>query len=63
MTPSREKTALMVIDMQNGFCSDDGSINRIGMPAARLRPVVTPCARLVGLAREVGVPVIYTRYM
>ncbi len=63
MQPSREHTALMVIDMQNGFCSDDGSINQIGLPAARLRPAIAPCARLIHLAREAGVPVIYTRYM
>jgi ureidoacrylate peracid hydrolase len=63
MTPSTEHAALMVIDMQNGFCSDDGSVNRIGLPAARLRPAIAPCARLIGLAREAGIPVIYTRYM
>ncbi len=63
MTPSTKHTALMVIDMQNGFCSDEGSINRIGLPAARLRPAITPCARLIGMAREASVPVIYTRYM
>ncbi len=56
-------TALLVIDMQNGFCSDDGSVNRIGLPAERLRAVIKPCARLVQAAQAVGVPVIYTRFV
>ncbi len=58
-----QATALLVIDMQNGFCSDDGSVNRIGLPAERLRSVIEPCVRLVQAAQAVGVPVIYTRFV
>jgi len=63
MNPTRDNTALMVIDMQNGFCSDDGSVNAIGLPAARLRTAVPGCERLVAAARKAKLPVIYTRYM
>ncbi len=63
MNFSAKATALLVIDMQNGFCSDDGSVNRIGLPAVRLRSVVEPCVRLVQAAQAAGVPVIYTRYV
>ncbi len=63
MNPTREKTALMVIDMQNGFCSEEGSVNAIGLPAARLQPAVAPCERLVAAARKANIPIIYTRYM
>ena len=63
MHPSVDDTALLVVDMQNGFCHDDGSINRLGLPAARLRTAIEPCARLVAAARTVGVPVLFTRYV
>lgn len=59
----RDETALVVVDMQNGFCHADGSVDAIGLPAARLRPAVEPCARLVTAARTAGVPVIFTRYV
>jgi ureidoacrylate peracid hydrolase len=58
-----QATALLVIDMQNGFCSDEGSVNRIGLPAERLRSVIEPCVRLTRAAQAAGVPVIYTRFV
>jgi ureidoacrylate peracid hydrolase len=63
MQLGRELTALMVVDMQNGFCHDDGSVNKVGLPAARLQPAIEPCARLIAAARLAGIPVIYTRYV
>ena len=63
MRPSLDKTALIVIDMQNGFCSEQGSINAIGLPASRLRASIAPCARLISSARHAQLPVFYTRYM
>lgn len=58
-----EATALVVVDMQNGFCHADGSVDRIGLPAAALEPAIAPCTRLVAAARAAGVPIIYTRYV
>ena len=63
MLLTKKKTVLLVIDMQNGFCSDEGSVNAIGLPAARLQPAIAPCRRLVSAAREAAVPIIYTRYV
>lgn len=63
MKPDKTNTALLVIDMQNGFCHERGSINGIGLPAARLAPAIEPCARLVAAARKARVPVVYTRYL
>ena len=63
MHPSVDDTALLVVDMQNGFCHDDGAINRMGLPAARLRDAIEPCARLVAAARAARVPVLFTRYV
>ena len=61
--PTSGRWALLVVDMQNGFCHDDGSINRMGLPAARLRGAIEPCVRLVAAARSAGVPVLFARYV
>ncbi len=51
-----EQTAVVVVDMQNGFCHPDGSLHAPGSEAA-----VEPCARLVDRAREAGASVVFTR--
>ena len=58
----RINVALLVIDMQNGFCSDNGSVNAVGLPAKRLQPAISPCVKLVAAARDAEVPIIFTRY-
>ena len=51
-----ERTAVVVVDMQNGFCHPDGSLYA---PASER--VVEPIAELVEEAREAGAAVLYTR--
>jgi nicotinamidase-related amidase len=51
-----DSTALLVVDMQNGFCAPDGSLYAPGSEA-----VIQPVAELVERAREAGVQVVYTR--
>lgn len=63
MELTAENTALLVVDMQNGFCHDDGSVNQIGLPAARLQTAIEPCRRLIAAARRANIPIIYTRYV
>lgn len=63
MQLTRDAAALLVVDMQNGFCHDDGSIARIGFDIAMLKASVAPCARLLAAARAARVPVIHTRYI
>jgi nicotinamidase-related amidase len=48
--------ALVVVDMQNGFCRPDGSLYAPGSEAA-----IDPVAALVDRARDAGVQVVYTR--
>jgi nicotinamidase-related amidase len=52
--PSR--TALVVVDMQNGFCHPDGSLYAPGSEDA-----IEPVADLVDRAHDAGVQVVYTR--
>lgn len=63
MDVPKERTALLVIDMQNGFLDEKGSMARIGMPYDALVPARAGCERLVAAARAAGVPVIFTRYV
>ena len=51
-----ETTAVVVVDMQNGFCHPDGSLYA---PASE--EVIEPCVELVRRAREAGAPVVYTQ--
>jgi len=51
-----ESTAVVIVDMQNGFCHPDGSLYAPGSEAA-----IEPCVELVDRAREAGASVVYTR--
>jgi len=50
------RTAVVVVDMQNGFCHPEGSLYAPGSEAA-----IEPCAELVADAREAGASVVFTR--
>ncbi|MFB6090272.1 MAG: cysteine hydrolase family protein [Halobellus sp.] len=51
-----ERTAVVVVDMQNGFCHPDGSLYAPGSEAA-----IDDVAALVADARDAGAQVVYTR--
>jgi len=51
-----EDTAVVVVDMQNGFCHPDGSL--YAPPSGE---VIEPIAELVDRARAAGVQVVFTR--
>ncbi len=63
MALSRDRTALVVVDMQNSFCADDGGCGKVGLPIQNLQSAIEPCVKLVAAARAAGIPIIYTRYM
>ena len=49
-------TAVVIVDVQNGFCHPDGSLYAPGSEEA-----IEPCATLVEKAREAGASVVFTR--
>ncbi|MFC7239470.1 cysteine hydrolase family protein [Saliphagus sp. GCM10025317] len=49
-------TAVVVVDMQNGFCHPDGALYAPGSES-----VIEPIATLVERAREAGSRIVYTR--
>ena len=55
-------SALIIVDMQNGFCHEDGFMNKIGLDWTTSRDAVGPVDRLAKAARAAGMPVFYTRY-
>ncbi|MCH8111093.1 MAG: cysteine hydrolase [Proteobacteria bacterium] len=59
-----DKTALMVIDMQNAFCHPKGSLTtQRGFDTSALRGAVEPCRVLVEAARAISLPLIFTQYV
>ncbi|MCQ4332114.1 cysteine hydrolase [Natronomonas sp. F2-12] len=51
-----DETAVVVVDMQNGFCHPDGSLYAPESEAA-----IEPCADLLEDARAAGASVVFTR--
>jgi ureidoacrylate peracid hydrolase len=54
--------ALVVVDVQNDFCADDGAMASIGRPVETVQKMVPVLERLIGDARTAGVPVIFVQY-
>lgn len=63
MAPSPGDSALLIIDMQNGFLDARGSMAAIGLPHEELRRAVPGCRQLIAAAHAASVPVIFTRYV
>jgi hypothetical protein len=56
-----DKTALVVVDMQNAFLSENGSVARAGHDISRLKMAIAPIRRLLERFRALGMPVIFTQ--
>lgn len=56
-----DRQALVVVDMQNAFCHELGSVVVRRGPLAGVDGVVERVRQVVGLARASGVPVLFTR--
>ncbi|HEX3815268.1 MAG TPA: cysteine hydrolase [Mycobacteriales bacterium] len=56
------RTALVVVDLQNDFCTPGGWLDGIGVDVSGLAPAVESTARLVPAARRAGIPVIWLNW-
>ena len=54
--------ALLVVDVQNDFCSDTGAFGRLGRDLSRAQQMVPRLEELIASARHAAVPVIFLRY-
>lgn len=52
--------ALLVIDMQNAFCHEKGTLGLSGLDTQRLSAPVKPLDSLIRRCQEVGMPVLWT---
>ncbi len=59
ITVTIAETALIVVDMQNAYCSKGGYIDLIGFDVSGAPPVIEETARLAEACRAAGIPVIY----
>ena len=53
------KTALIVVDMQNAYCSPGGYMDRIGFDVTGSAPVIAETAALIAACKANGIQVIY----
>jgi ureidoacrylate peracid hydrolase len=51
---------LIVVDMQNGFVSNDGSYNKLGMNIENYQKVIPKIKELINFCREEDIPIFYT---
>ncbi len=63
MELGKENTVLLIVDMQNGFCGEKGSMAQLGFDYKRLAEPIPACKRLLDGARKAGVKVMYTQYV
>lgn len=56
------KTALIVIDMQNDFCLEGGWLNSLGVDVTPVRKPIDPLNRVTEALREQDVPVIWVNW-
>lgn len=54
------KSALLVIDLQNAFIHEKGTLGVSGVDTKRLSAIVPPLAKLIERCQKVGIPVIWT---
>jgi ureidoacrylate peracid hydrolase len=53
------KSAVVVVDMQNAFASENGMLDIAGVDISGAQAVIQSIGGVLGIARRAGVPVVY----
>lgn len=61
LTP--ERTALLVIDMQNDFCHPEGIFALNGFVLKTAPEIIQPLRRVIEICKKAKIPTIYTRHI
>lgn len=61
ITIDTAQTAVMVVDMQNDFCSTGGLFDRAGINISVVQKAVEPTRKVLCAAREAGIKIIYLK--
>ena len=56
------KTAIIIVDMQNDFCSPHGWIGSLGIDTSGAQALAEPINRVTAGAREMSVPIIWLNW-
>lgn len=62
ITLDTSRTALIVVDLQNDFCTPGGWLHSIGVDVSVLAPAVDRTRSIVPVARAAGIPVIWLNW-
>jgi biuret amidohydrolase len=57
-----ERTALMIIDMQNDFCAKDGWVDHLGADYTPDRAPIEPLRALLPALRAAGMPIVWVNW-
>ena len=56
-----QETALVVVDVQNDFCHEDGAIAKNGSDIKPMQAIIPALNELIDQARSAGTPVVFVR--
>jgi ureidoacrylate peracid hydrolase len=62
LTFKKEKSALLVIDMQNAFIHPEGSLSKMGLDTSRTSMAIGPIQNIIAAFRNQKRPVIYIQH-
>jgi Amidases related to nicotinamidase len=62
LTVDLARSALIVIDVQNDFCTEGGWLHGIGVDVSPLAPAIAALQELVPAARAAGLPVVWVNW-
>jgi ureidoacrylate peracid hydrolase len=54
-----QRTAVVVVDMQNAFCGEGGMLELMGVDVKLIKTIVRPCVELVNAMRIKECKIIY----
>lgn len=60
-TQLSHKSALVIVDMQNGFVHDQGFMKKIGFDITLSQAAINPIKDVLDAARKANIPIIFTR--
>ena len=63
MELNKNKSSLLVVDMQNSFLELEGSMSKLGFDCKKLRAAIPGTQRLITAARSQSIPIIFTQYV
>jgi ureidoacrylate peracid hydrolase len=61
ITISTSQTVVMVVDMQNDFCSKGGLFDRAGINISAVQKAVGPTRKVLSAARQAGIKIVYLK--